>query len=158
VRIQSAKLVVAAFLIASTIPVSAQMGGMNMTKPEGPAHFTATREAYTTNHEFLVKLTSVPNPIPFERYFTLRFVVYDGSDPSKKIADSRVAVLAGMRHGMTTGFAHGMQSSPKVKAQNGSVTVSGMYFHMMGPWTLKVTVHGSNESGVAYFELPCCGR
>lgn len=159
-RFRSTAILVMATFLAAAIPVYAQtngMNGMNMSTPEKPAHFAATREAYTTNHQFLVKLISLPNPIPYEKYFRVRFEVFDGSNPSQRLPNANVAVFAGMRHGMKTGFAHGMESSPKVSERDGVVTVSGMYFHMMGPWTLKTTVHNGGKEGIAYFNLPCCG-
>ncbi|HTV88971.1 MAG TPA: hypothetical protein VME41_08150 [Stellaceae bacterium] len=130
-------------------------GGMDMSK--APAHFAPTRQAYTTNHRFLVTLTAVPKPIPFEKYFDLRFAVYDTKHPAKPLPDAGLALFAGMRHGLKHGFAHGMNSTPKIVDRDGVVTVSGMYFHMMGPWTLKVAVHSGSDTGVAYFQLPCCG-
>lgn len=136
---------------------SVHSGGMKMAIPEGPAHFAPTREAYTTNHLFLVKLTALPQPIPFEKYFTLRFAIYDGHHPTKHLADATLQVFAGMRHRLKHGFAHGMESAPEMAKKGGVITVSGMYFHMMGPWVLKTTVHDGGKAGVAYFRLPCCG-
>jgi hypothetical protein len=153
-RFRSAALFAVTLLMTAVIPVSAQM---NMSMPEKPVHFATTRQAYTTNHQFLVKLISVPNPIPYEKYFKVRFEVFDGANPSRALPNARVAVFAGMRHGMKTGFAHGMESAPKVSNHDGVVTVSGMYFHMMGPWMLKATVHDRGKEGIAYFNLPCCG-
>lgn len=161
------RLALAAVLVAASVPTSAQSGTMNMpaghvnmpmAMPDKPTHFAPTRQAYTTNHEFLVKLLSVPKPIPFEKYFDLRFAVYSPTHPATPLPGAKLGVFAGMRHGLTHGFAHGMQSSPKVAAKNGVFTVSGMYFHMMGPWTLKTTVQKGGEQGTAYFQLPCCGQ
>lgn len=153
-----AAILAAGLLLTAATAVSAQMNDMKSMPAEKPATGPATRQAYTTNHAFLVKLVSIPHPIPYEKYFRVRLAVYDGMMTSRRVADAQVAVYAGMRHGMTNGFAHGMQSSPKVATQNGIVTVSGMYFHMMGPWTLQATVHSGGKSGVAYFQLPCCAQ
>ena len=142
-----------------TMPMSPPSGGNTMSMPmnEGPANFAPTREAYTTNHRYLVKLLALPSPIPFEKYFDLRFAVYDAKHPTEAIRDAQFKVIAGMRHGQKQGFAHGMQSAPKVKDHDGVFTVSGMYFHMMGPWTLEATVvRQGKEQGMAYFQLPCC--
>ena len=130
---------------------------MNMPMSDAPAHFKPTRSAYTEHHQFLIRLLSVPTPIPYEKYFSIRFGVYDGAAPHKKLSDATIVIEAGMRHGMKTGFAHGMNSSPKVASENGIVSVSGMYFHMMGAWTLKATVNEGGKEDVAYFQLPCCG-
>lgn len=152
----------ARILVLATLAVPsaalAQMGGMNMAMPMKPAHFAATHEAYTTNGAFLVKLISVPNPIPYEKYFALRFAVFDGKDPARRLSDAQVSVNVGMRHGLKTGFMHGMQSTPQVHETAGVFTVSGMYFHMMGPWTLETTVRSGGRSGVADFQLPCCAQ
>jgi hypothetical protein len=131
-----------------------QPDGMKMK----PAHFKLTRSAYTTNHAFLVKMTSLPSPIPYQDYFTLRFAVYDGHQPDRQLTDTGLALFAGMRHGMKKGFAHGMQSTPKIERKNGIFTVQGMHFHMMGKWTLKLTVSRAGRQGIAYFDLPCCGK
>jgi hypothetical protein len=150
--------VAAAVLGAASIPALAQSGTMNMPMAEKPAHFAPTRQAYTTNRRFLVRLLSVPQPIPFEKYFKLRLAVYDPKHPAKPLPDARLALSAGMRHGLKHGFAHGMQSAPKIAEKDGIFTVSGMYFHMMGPWTLKAAVARGGGQGTAYFQLPCCGR
>lgn len=132
-------------------------GGMMMAD-SGPAHFPPTRQAYTTNRDFLVKLVALPKPIPFEKYFTIRFAVYDGHHPSKRLDHVKLSLFSGMRHGLKHGFAHGMESSPKITTSNGEFKIEGMYFHMMGKWTLKVTVEHAGHSGIAYFNLPCCGQ
>jgi YtkA-like len=121
-----------------------------------PAHFKPASQTYTTNHAFLVRLVSLPDPIPYEKHFTLSFSVHDSKHTDQKLSDATVHVTAGMRHGMKTGFAHGMQSSPQVENNNGIVTVSGLYFHMMGKWTLQVDVQNGAKKGTAYLDLPCC--
>ena len=131
---------------------------MPMSMSDGPAHFKPTLSAYTTNHDFLVKLVKLPSPIPYEKYFSVGFAVYDGHHPDVQLTDAHLALYAGMRHGMKEGFAHAMQSSPKIDDKQGKLTVSGMYFHMMGKWTLKATVTDKGKKGIAYFDLPCCGK
>jgi hypothetical protein len=142
---------------AATKPASG-LRGMEMPVPEGSANFEPTRQAFTPDHQFLVKLLSLPTPIPFEKYFQLRFAVYDGHEPTRQITGATMEVFAGMRHGLKHGFAHGMQSSPRVESKGGVFTVSGMYFHMRGHWVLKITVRKGPKKGTAYFHLPCCGR
>jgi hypothetical protein len=156
---RAAGFAVAALLVLSAGPADAQSGGikMPMVMPEGPADFAPTRQAYTANHRFLVKLQALPQPIPYEKYFDLRFAVYDGHDPTKPLTGVTLTVAAGMRHGLKSGFAHAMQSAPKVAEKDGEFTLSGMYFHMMGPWTLDVTVHQGGKDGTSEFRLPCCG-
>ncbi|WP_235706136.1 hypothetical protein, partial [Acidiphilium iwatense] len=139
--------IVAGILAVSAGPAFAQSGSMKMPMPmaEGPAHFEPTRQAYTTNHLFLVKLLALPTPIPYQKYFDLRFAVYDGHDPTKRLTDATLTLFAGMRHGLKHGFAHGMQSSPRIEKTAGVFIVSGMFFHMLGPWVLKITVHEGGE-------------
>ena len=114
------------------------------------------REAYTANHQLLVRLLSVPNPIPMGKYFSLRLAIYDGNDPRQQLPDVQVQVAAGMSHGMAQGFMHEMQSSPHIQIQNGIATVTGMFFHMTGEWTLQVTMHAAGHDGTVFFNLPCC--
>jgi hypothetical protein len=150
------------FALFATAGIALAQNTMNMSNmkgmSEGPATFAPTRQAYTTNHAFLIKLVSLPSPIPFERYFTVRFAVYDASHPGVALSNAQLQLFAGMRHGLKTGFAHGMQSSPKIVDDNGIFTISGMYFHLMGPWTLKVTASDGGKQGVAFFQLPCCSQ
>jgi hypothetical protein len=158
------RLTLVAMLAVFAAPIAAADEGattgmkMNMPMSDAPAHFMPTRSAYTAHHLFLVKLLAVPTPIPYEKYFTIRLSIYDGAAPHKKLSDAAVEIYAGMRHGMKTGFAHGMNSSPKVTSDDGVVDVSGMYFHMMGAWTLKATVRQGGKQDVAYLQLPCCGK
>lgn len=133
----------------SATQLSATMSGDSA--PVMPA-----RQTYTADHQLLVKLLSVPNPIPMEKYFSLRLTIYDGNEPHRQLTDVQLQVAAGMLHGMAQGFAHGMQSSPQIEVQNGIATVSGMFFHMTGEWTLQVTVHAGGHDGMVSFNLPCC--
>lgn len=145
----------AVVLALLALPAAAQMSGMDM-----PMHKTGPvmRTAYTTNHLFMLKLVSVPPAIPYEKYFRIRMAVYDGNDPMRRLRHARVAVNVGMRHGMKTGFMHGMESAPRVSERDGIVTISGLYFHMMGPWTIATTVRADGKEGTAYFDLPCCAQ
>jgi len=112
--------------------------------------------AYTTDHKFMIKLLSVPRSIPYERYFNLRLAVYDGNNPKQLVTNAQVKIFAGMRLGLKHGFANGMQSSPRILENKGVFNVSGMYFHMSGPWTLEITVIDGNRKGRASFQLTCC--
>ncbi len=148
---------VLAAALAASAGIAAANGHMAM-EHNGPAHFPPTRQAYTTNHLFLVKLVTLPRPIPYQKYFTIRFEVHDGHHPSRRLSNVTLSMFAGMRHGLKRGFAHGMESSPKIADNDGVFTIEGMYFHMMGRWTLKVTVAHAGQKGIAFFDLPCCGR
>lgn len=127
---------------------------MDMTTP---AHFPPTHEAYSANRDFVVKLLSVPSPIPYEKYFTVKFGVYDGHHPDRLLKNASIRIFSGMRHGLKHGFAHGMESSPKISGHAGVFTIRGMYFTMMGPWVVKMWVHDGARHGIVYFKLPCCG-
>ena len=155
--IRAAVTLLAVLSAAAAPPALAASGDRNMPRPDKPAKFEATRQAYTSDRRFLVKLLSVPKPIPYEKYFDLRFAVFDGRDPSKQLPDAQLQISVGMRHGLKQGMAHGMQSAPKVAAKDGAFDVSGMYFHMMGPWTVEAVVREGGEQATAIFQLPCCG-
>lgn len=114
------------------------------------------RQAYSADHRFLVKVISVPSQIHMEEYFSLRLAVYDGNDPRHSLTNAQIQVAAGMTHGMTHGFAHEMQSSPRVEVRNGTATVSGLYFHMEGEWTLQVTVREGGHEATVSFPFSCC--
>jgi len=124
-------------------------------RPDAGEHPSA-RRAYTEGHHFLIKLLSFPRAIRLQDYFKVRLTVYDGNDPQRRLSDVHVEVAAGMAHGMAEGFAHGMQSAPKVQMREGVVTVSGLFFHMPGVWTMRVTVHHGEDEGTASFQFPCC--
>ena len=145
-----------AALNVAPLRAASQMS-MSKSMSDAPAHFKPKLSAYTTNHDFLVKIISLPHPIPYQKYFSIKFSVYDGHHPNKPLPKARLTMFAGMRHGLKHGFVHGMQSSPKIGDKKGVFPVDGMYFHMMGKWTLKVTVSDNGEKGIAYFNLPCCG-
>lgn len=147
-----------AVLAAAPAVAAPPPGNMKMEMDNGPAHFPPTRQAYTENHDFLVKLVMLPRPIPYQKYFTIRFEVFDGHHPSRHLHNVKLSLFAGMRHGLKHGFRHGMESSPKIIDHDGVFTIEGMYFHMMGKWTLKVTAAHAGRTGIAYFDLPCCGR
>jgi hypothetical protein len=121
-----------------------------------PVQSAPAAEAYTTDHQFLVRLLSVPKPIPYEKYFSVALEVYDASNPVRRLSDLQLGVVAGMSHGLEQGFAHTMQASPQVEVRDGVATVSGLYFHMMGAWTMEVTVRRRDEESAAYFQLSCC--
>jgi hypothetical protein len=146
----------ATLVLAQSNPTNSRSArdATSMTAPV--AELPVTRQAYTNDRHFLVKLLSVPGTIPLQQYFTVRLVVFDGDDPRRRLSDAQVAVAAGMAHGMAAGFAHEMQSAPKVETHDGVVTVSGLFFHMPGDWTMQVTVHQGGEEGTASFQLACC--
>jgi hypothetical protein len=145
--------------VATASPPTAgmNMSDMKTAVPLQPAAAPALR-AYTDHHVFLVELRSAPRPIPFERYFTLQLTVFDGRRPARALPDAHLVVAAGMRHGLKEGFAHGIQSTPRIVVKDGHFHVSGMYFHMYGPWILEVEVHRHGRKGTAYFTLPCCAQ
>lgn len=118
----------------------------------------SARESYTADHRFLIRLLSVPGAVHLQRYFTVRLAVYDGHDTQHRLSDVQLEVAAGMAHGMAEGFAHGMQSAPQVEMRDGVAIVSGLFFHMPGEWTMRVTVHHAGQEGTGSFLLPCCAQ
>ncbi|NKF23381.1 hypothetical protein [Solimonas marina] len=135
-------------------------GGMAMTgmHMDTASDVKPTTQAYTSDHRYFITLDGMPKSIPEQDYFTLHFSVFDGQHPKQPVSGFSLDVQAGMRHGMKNGFAHGMQSSPKISVSGNTATVSGLMFHMMGTWTLQLTVHDGQHTSVADFELPCCSQ
>ena len=146
-----------AFLAAPAMGVAAG-NHLRMPMVDAPSDMEPTRSAYTADHRFLVRLLSMPEPIPFQKPVTLTFAVYDGSNPAEKLTDADLKISAGIRQGRKEDFTHGMAGAPRITAKDGVFMVSGMYFTMMGPWTLETTVNRGGKQSVAYFELPCCQR
>ena len=150
------------YFLPAVIFISAALPAWAVNQPaaaQSPAKMSAempARAAYTADRQLLVRLVSVPNPIPMEKYFSLRLAIYAGNDPRQPLPDAQVQVAAGMSHGMAQGFAHEMQSSPHIEIRNGIATISGMFFHMTGEWTLQVRVHAAGHDGTVSFNLPCC--
>jgi hypothetical protein len=149
-------LAAAASVWAQSNPTSSHSGRDATSMTTNAGDLPSARQAYTQERHFLIRLLSVPTAIRLQQYFTVRLAVYDGNDPQRRLSDARVRVAAGMAHGMAEGFAHGMQSAPKVNMRDGVVTVSGLFFHMPGDWTMQVTVHHGRDEGTASFQLPCC--
>jgi hypothetical protein len=149
-------LAAAASLCAQSNPTNSNPlhNGTFMTANAGDR--LSAHQVYTDGHHFLIRLLSAPGAIRLQQYFTVRLAVYDGNDPQRRLSDVSVEVAAGMSHGMAEGFAHGMQSAPKVELRDGVATVSGLFFHMPGDWTLQVTVHRGGQEGTASFRFPCC--
>jgi hypothetical protein len=106
---------------------------------------------------YRVEVRQAPEPLPKGEHFSLglRVVSMDNSDTP--LDASAVTVEAGMRHGRDDGFAHGMQSEPRVSVRDGLILVEGLYFHMGGAWTLQVTIDGDDGEDQAWLTLPCCG-
>jgi hypothetical protein len=149
-------LAAAASVWAQSNPTSSSSGHDAKSMTANADELPSVRQAYTEGHHFLIRLLSVPSAIRLQQYFTVRLAVYDGNDPQQRLSDVRVEVAAGMAHGMAQGFAHGMQSAPKVEMRDGVVTVSGLFLHMPGDWTMQVTVHHGGDEGTASFKLLCC--
>ena len=150
-------LLTAMVIVPARATETSPLDRQGMASKEIPVAQIPRREVYTDNHIFLVRLLTIPGQIPFEKYFDVQFAVFDGKTPVQHTQDIEVSVFAGMRHGLRKGFVHGMESSPRVLANEGVFTVSGLFFHMMGPWDLEIHIVKDGREGVASFNLPCCG-
>ena len=151
---------VALVSLAAAAPVCSQSGptAPYLVRETSAGGVSSAREAYTAEHRFLIRLLSAPSAIRLQQYFTLRLAVYDGHDTQRRLSDVGLEVAAGMAHGMAEGFMHGMQSAPQVEMHDGVATVSGLFFHMPGDWTVRVTVHHAGEAGTGSFQLACCAQ
>jgi len=106
---------------------------------------------------YRVEVRQAPEPLPKGEHFSLGLRVVSMDNPDTPLEASAVTVEAGMRHGRDDGFAHGMQSEPRVSVRDGLILVEGLYFHMGGAWTLQVTIDGDDGEDQAWLTLPCCG-
>ena len=110
---------------------------------------------------YRVEVASAPRPLPAGRHFSLELKVVAVDDAPGAADALSVKVAAGMRHGREDGFAHGMQSQPVVTRQGDIFLVEGLYFHMDGVWTLKITLENRDDErrrDHAWLDLPCCGE
>jgi hypothetical protein len=98
----------------------------------------------------------VPKPVPMNKLFEVESILFDGSDPQRRITDATVQIEAGMTHG-TKQFMHSMQTAPGVEAGEGTWKVRGMMIHMEGAWTLRVDVIAGGKTSTADLTLACCG-
>ena len=134
-------------------------GGHAHAKPDAnevPADQSG--EGKTEGGEFLVKYKPSPNPIPFQKHFTMELEVYDAKDTSKPLEgvsiDSVKAVMPAHNHGMKV--------KPEIKEVSpGKFTVEGMRFHMQGPekdglWVLEAVVNHNGRIDQTKFEFQCC--
>ena len=121
--------------------------------PDPPADagpvFGAVREQLSRDGQYLVRVATAPDPIPFNLPFQLRVTVLDGEDRTTPLAGSTVAVAGWMPdHG------HGMTRFPRVEAvDDGRFLVHGMLFHMSGLWEIQVDVIHAGLSSRADFEV-----
>ncbi len=106
-------------------------------------------EQISRDGRYLVRVSTDPDPIPFNEPFTVDVDVFDASSPSKSLEGASVVVDAWMPdHG------HGMNRFPKTEPlDNGRQRVRGMLFHMLGKWELNVDVIHENLSSRATFEI-----
>ncbi len=143
---------------AATTHAASDKDAMHMPVAEESANFKPTRQAFTADHRFLVKLLSLPSPIPFEQYFQLRFAIYDGHHPTRQITDATMRIVC--RHAARSGARFRPRHADLAAASN-----PGMAFHRVGNVLShagslggELTVQEGGKQGTAYFRFPCCGR
>ena len=83
---------------------------------------------------------------------------YDQSNASKHLDAPQMTASASTRDGMGYAFAYGIQSSPNlVRNADNIIDADSMFYNELGPWPIKAIMADQRKSGVAYFDLPCCG-
>lgn len=140
------------FLAASFQNVLAAAGDASAAAM--PAQVLSERGGYR------IEVLRAPRPLPAGSHFSVRLKVARADGASLELSDLTLSVAAGMRHGREDGFAHGMQSQPEVTREGDLFLVEGLYFHMDGVWTLKVTLEedGEPRRDYAWLDVPCCGE
>ena len=115
-------------------------------------------EGKTERGEFVVKYKPSPNPIPFQKHFTLELEVYDAKDTSKPLEGVKIDQV----RAIMPAHNHGMKVEPKIEeVAPGKFKVDGMRFHMQGPgkdglWVLEAVVNHDGRIDQTKFELQCC--
>lgn len=115
-------------------------------------------QGLTRQGEFFVTYAPEPNPIPFQKHFTMRLTVHD---PEARDEPLEGATIDQVRAIMPA-HDHGMKVTPKIEpAGPGAFLVKGMRFHMQGPgedgkWVLEAVVNHEGTIDTTNFELQCC--
>lgn len=94
---------------------------------------------------FRINYTPIPDPIPLNQHFRLRFQVQDAQN--KLLEKAQIKVDAGMPE-----HNHGMNVKPVVKELGkGVFEVRGLLFHMPGYWEIYVDIEHQGKKEQAIF-------
>jgi hypothetical protein len=122
------------------------------TAPE--AKPTSTAEAaralrQTSLGGYYVTYETTPAVIPVNKIFSIDVRVCTDAAMQQPAAGVQIGA-----DGAMPSHHHGMNLTPKVeKVGEGRFKVTGMLFHMPGPWELYLDVRGSGETERARFEV-----
>ena len=108
-------------------------------------------EVMTDGGSWMVSYTASADPIPLSEPFNLDIMAMDHMSGDMVMIDDIALGVSMPSHG------HPMNNDPAISTNDdGTVTVTGMLFHMEGWWemTADMTVMGTTER--ATFNVDCC--
>ena len=112
-----------------------------------PETYLATKKISDNGH-FQVSYTSKLDPIEINNLHAWKIFIKDkdGAD----ISNAKVSVIGGMPE-----HNHGLPTQPQITKNlgDGCYLLEGMKFHMLGWWTVTITIMNENISDVVTFNL-----
>jgi len=107
-----------------------------------------SRTRNTDGGSFKVTFIPKPDPIPYNKHFTMEIKVEGAKDP--KIS---AKIVLKVDAGMPT-HQHGMNTEAKVKkVSDNKFEVEGLLFHMRGYWELTVDIEADGKKEKAIFSI-----
>jgi hypothetical protein len=129
-----------AFLLCLAMAIC---GGANATEA------SASSAALTSESNYYVTWVAVPDPIPLNEMFELRFRVASASDHDRLVRGAVVTASAWMPL-----HNHGMSLQPQIESHgDGTATGHGFLLHMPGVWELRVAVMVDGQMERATFRI-----
>lgn len=103
------------------------------------------RSQLSEKKSFRLSYTPLPDPIPLNGYFRLKFLL---QDPNGKLLDgAKLSVDATMPE-----HNHGMNAKTRIKALGkGAYEVQGLLFHMAGYWEITALIEHGGKREKAIF-------
>jgi hypothetical protein len=125
----------------SAAPKQVEAPGAKEPEPRAPRQ--------TSLGGYYVTYETSPAVIPVNKIFSIDVRVCTDAAMQQPAAGVQIGADAAM-----PSHHHGMNLTPKVeKVGEGRFKVTGMLFHMPGPWELYIDVRGSGETERARFEV-----
>ena len=103
---------------------------------------------YSDNGHFQVSYTSKLEPIEINNLHT--WVIHIKDKDGKDIANAELKVIGGMPE-----HNHGLPTQPQITKNlgDGCYLLEGMKFHMLGWWTVTVSIMNKDTSDMVTFNL-----
>ncbi len=100
------------------------------------------------NKHFIVTYTSRLEPIEINNLHT--WIIHIKDMNNKDVVDAKLTVIGGMPE-----HNHGLPTQPKITKNlgDGCYLLEGMKFHMMGWWTVTISITNKKASDAVTFNL-----